>query len=302
MPTGLVFNIQKYSVNDGPGIRTTVFLKGCPLCCAWCHNPEGISPKPELLVVETRCAVCGECRAACPFGQSIPGTGALPVRNEKCILCHECVEACPTGARQLVGRELTVAEVMKEVLQDSVFYEESNGGVTVSGGEPLLQPAFVTALLEACRARNLHTAVDTCGFGCADDLLAMARLTDLILYDLKFMDDARHREHCGVPNRSILANLEALARMHSRIWIRVPVIPGVNDDKDNLAAIAEFAAKIGGVEQVNLLPYHKTGLSKHSRVGNTYELEELQPPSAEQMQTVARHFRTRGLKVKTGGS
>lgn len=277
MQNGLVFNIQKFSVNDGPGIRTTVFLKGCPLRCAWCHNPEGISPQPEFIVMENRCIHCGTCHDA--------GTES------------ERVEACPTGARQRLGREMSVAEVMAEILKDKIFYDESGGGVTFSGGEPLSQPAFVLALLEECRAHGIRTALDTCGFGRTEDLLAMAGLAELVLYDLKLMDEARHRQHCGVSNGLILANLRALAEVHHRIWIRVPVIPGVNDDAANLTAIAKFAVTLPSVEQVNLLPYHKTGLSKHRRVGYEYAHTDLQPPSAEQMATAARYFRDCGLKL-----
>ncbi len=151
MQTGLVFNLQKYSINDGPGIRTTVFLKGCPLCCAWCHNPEGQSPEREVLTIETRCMACGECRRACPFAESIPGDGPMPSKIQECQLCCECVAACPSDARQVVGREMTVDEVMAEVAQDTVFYDDSSGGVTFSGGEPMMQADFLVALLDACR-------------------------------------------------------------------------------------------------------------------------------------------------------
>jgi pyruvate formate lyase activating enzyme len=277
MQTGLVFNIQKFSLHDGPGIRTTVFLKGCPLCCSWCHNPEGIAPRLEEVVMENRCIRCGACH---------------DIESE-----DKRVEACPTGARQIIGRDMSVAEVMTEILADKIFYDESGGGATFSGGEPLAQPEFVLALLEECRAQNIRTALDTCGFGRAEDLLAMSRLAEIVLYDLKLMDDARHRQHCGAPNAPILANLRALSEVHKRIWIRVPVIPGVNDDAENLRAIARFTATLPGVQQVNLLPYHKTGLSKHRRVGNEYAHPDLQPPSPEQMAAAARYFRDCGLKL-----
>jgi pyruvate formate lyase activating enzyme len=298
---GLVFNLQQYSLHDGPGIRTTVFLKGCPLRCAWCHNPESIAPRREILVVENRCAACGECRRACPFGEAVAGEGPLPARNDPCVFCGECAEACPFDARRMAGREMTVAEVMKAVLRDRVFYEESGGGVTLSGGEPLLQPRFVLALLEACRERGLHTALDTCGFGCTDDLLAMGRLADLVLFDVKLMDDARHRQHCGASNRPILENLRALASLGRRIWLRVPVIPGVNDDEANLAAIAQLAARTPGVEQINLLPYHNTGVTKARRLGREAQAQEREQPEAEQMERAAGRFRATGLKVVLGG-
>ena len=301
MPSGLVFNIQKYSLHDGPGIRTTVFLKGCPLCCAWCHNPESISPRRELIVMEGRCAVCGECRSACPFAGQIPGDTVLPTRNEPCTLCASCVEACPTGARQMVGREMTVAAVLDEVLQDRVFYDDSGGGVTFSGGEPLMQPRFVRALLEACRAHGLHTAVDTCGFGGLEHLLDWAPLTSLFLYDLKLMDDARHREFCGVSNAPILANLRRLAEVHYRIWLRVPVIPGVNDSEENFSAVAHFAASLRAIRQVNLLPYHPTGVAKFARLGRDFRLDPTARPSAERMEHAAALFRSFGLDAQVGG-
>lgn len=300
MQRGLVFNIQRYSLHDGPGIRTTVFLKGCPLCCAWCHNPEGRSCHRELLVVESRCMVCGECRRTCPFGQSLAGEGVWPTRHDQCTHCGACVEACPTGARQMVGREMTVAEVMAEILKDRIFYEDSAGGATFSGGEPLTQPTFLRELLEACRARGIHTAVDTCGFGCTDHLLAAAQWADLVLYDLKLMDDARHRQHTGVSNQPILENLRALDHIHQNIWLRVPVIPGVNDDLENLEAIARFAAGLHGVRQVTLLPYHQTGVQKYRRLGSGYALDGVQPPSAGQMSRAADAFRSCGLTVQVG--
>lgn len=302
MQRGLVFNIQKYSVHDGPGIRSTVFLKGCPLSCAWCHNPESIAREREIVVVESRCAACGECRKACPFAESLGGGAVLPARNEPCTRCGECVEACPTGARQLVGREMTVAEVMTEVRKDRIFYEESGGGVTLSGGEPLLQAPFVLALLEACRAEGIRTAVDTCGFGCTENLLAIARAADLLLYDLKFMDEARHRAFCGATNRPILENLRALAATSAALWIRVPVIPGVNDDDDNLSALAKFVTALPNVRQVNLLPYHKSGLPKHGRLGHEYDLRAVESPSALRMAELVALFASFGLNARSGGS
>jgi pyruvate formate lyase activating enzyme len=301
MQSGLVFNIQKYCLHDGPGIRTTVFLKGCPLCCTWCHNPESQSPRPELIFFESRCIACGECRRVCPFGQAAAGQGPLPPWLPECTLCGACADACPTDARQIVGERLTVAEVMAPVLQDRLFYEDSGGGVTFSGGEPLTQPAFLQALLTACRREGFHTAVDTCGFACTDVLLETARLADLILYDLKLMDEARHRQYTGVSNAPVLANLEALAAVHDHIWLRVPVIPGITDDDENLLAIARLAATLKSVHQINLLPYHKIGLSKLRRLRQTYPWEGVEPPSAGQMENALRLFTDHGLVARLGG-
>jgi pyruvate formate lyase activating enzyme len=301
MESGFVFNIQKYSLHDGPGIRTTVFLKACPLCCQWCHNPESISPRREIIVVESRCIACGECRKACHFGDSVAGTGVMPPRHDQCTLCAACVDACPTGARQMIGRTMTVAEVMEEILKDRIFYEDSNGGVTISGGEPLMQPKFLTALLEALRGASIHATLDTTGFGCTDHLLAAARLADLVLYDLKAFDEQRHRELTGVSNRNILANLSALNEMHQNVWIRLPFVPGFNDDLVELRKIAAFVSGLRCVTLVNLLPFHRSGLHKYERLGQVHGLHGVEIPSEDVMERAADVFREFKLPVKIGG-
>jgi pyruvate formate lyase activating enzyme len=301
MESGLVFNIQKYSVQDGPGIRTTVFLKGCPLCCQWCHNPEGISPRREIIVIENRCVACGECRTACPFGETIAGKGALPTRHAQCTLCGTCVDACPTGARQMIGRAMTVAEVMAETVKDRIFYEDSGGGVTLSGGEPLLQPRFLLALLETLRAAGIHAVLDTTGYGCTEHLLAAAKLSGLVLYDLKAFDEGRHRELTGVSNRTILSNLKALDKVHGNVWIRLPVVPGFNDDVAELKKIADFVAGLRSVTLVNLLPFHRSGLPKYERLGQVHGLDGVAAPSVELMERVADMFRNHKLPTKIGG-
>ena len=300
MESGSVVHVQKYSIHDGPGIRTTVFLKGCPLDCWWCHNPECQSPKPQILVVEGRCIRCGECWKVCPVGGLERPASEPREEGRACTLCGACVGACPTGAREMIGRPMTVREVLAEVLQDRIFYDESGGGVTFSGGEPLSQPAFLRGLLAACRAEGIHTAVDTCGFAPSDDLLAVARLADLFLYDLKLIDDVQHVQYTGASNAPILANLRALSEVHHNIWIRIPMIPTVNDLPEQLEALAQFAASLGGVHQVNLLPYHETGVHKFRRLGKSYRLSELERPSADDLESAARRFRAHGLKTKTG--
>jgi len=300
METGLVFNVQKYSVQDGPGIRTTVFLKGCPLCCAWCHNPESQSAKPELTFNASRCLGCGECRTACSLAAALPLQGPLPAQVGGCTTCGQCVDACPTEARQLVGQRWSVADVMAEIVKDGIFYDESAGGVTFSGGEPLSQPAFLKELLAACRSRGLRTAVDTCGFACTHVLLEIARLADLILFDVKLMDDTKHRQYTGVSNVPILENLRALDQIHDNLWLRVPLIPGVNDDEANLDAVGRFAASLPGVRRVSVLPYHKFGAEKSRRLGNEILASGLEPPSAAQVERVVEKFRAFGLNAKAG--
>ena len=292
MQFGVVSNIQKYSIQDGPGIRTTVFLKGCPLDCWWCHNPEGRSPKPEIVVIESRCIRCGECIKACPHACS---------PREPCKVCGACVDACPTGARQAVGKRMSADEVFDEIVKDGIFYDESEGGVTFSGGEPLMQPKFLKALLVKCRSKGIHSAVDTCGYAPAEILMDIAPLADLFLYDLKLMDEARHHEYTGVSNSLILENLRLLGQAHGNIWIRVPIIPGVNDGADQLEALARFAASIQGVRQVNLLPYHTPGVPKFRRLGQAYRLADVKPPSADFMESAVAKFHAYGLKTRSGG-
>ncbi len=287
MESGLVFNTQRYSIHDGPGIRTTVFLKGCPLRCLWCHNPEGIYPEREVVFIGNRCIHCGECRRVCPQIK-MSGNGSALDQRAHCVRCGECVKVCPTEARQLVGRQMNVQEVMTEVLLDRVFYEESAGGVTFSGGEPFMQPRFLRSLLEACRAEGIHTAVDTSGYVSKEDLLSAAPLVDLFLFDLKAIDNVRHRQWTGVSNAVILQNLLALGNIHRNIWIRMPFVPGFNDEPEQVEAIARFVASVPGVRQVNLLPYHGTAAHKWKSLGKPGQPDACQlPGSCEKMDSDA---------------
>jgi len=299
--TGLIFDVQRFSLHDGPGIRTTVFLKGCPLACRWCHNPEGMRTTPEVFVTADRCIGCGACVEACPHGlpSGIDGGWAAP--KDVCEACGLCADACPTGARRLAGREVTVEQLVEEVLRDRVFYNQSGGGVTFSGGEPLRQAEFVLACLEALKEEGVHTAVDTCGLVDRDDLLRAAAIADLFLFDIKHADDASHAEWAGAPNRRILANLEALARAHDEVWVRVPVVPGVNDDAVNLRRTAELAASLPGVRRVNLLPYHEFGADKRERVGVSGVSFAAKTPRPEHMRDIATIFEEEGLLTVIGG-
>jgi pyruvate formate lyase activating enzyme len=303
MPSGVVFNIQRYSLDDGPGIRTTVFLKGCPLGCLWCHNPEGLATEPEILWDGARCIACGRCRAACPAGTARPGRGEASAARvpAECTGCGACARACPAEARRLAGRRMTAAEVLAEILRDRVFHEDSGGGVTFSGGEPFLQPQFLMALLEACRDHEIHAGIDTSGYVRQDVLLAAAEHADLFLYDLKVLDDERHRRYTGVSNRLILDNLHALGRVHRNIWVRVPLVPGVNDAPADLEGVVCLAASIPGVRQVNLLPYHATGTAKFARLGKAYAGRDLLPPPPELVERTAARLQNLGVPVISGG-
>jgi pyruvate formate lyase activating enzyme len=297
--TGLITNIQRYSLHDGPGIRTTVFLKGCPLDCWWCHNPEGLASKQEIVTVEGRCVRCGECAKACPEG--IAQIAGKDADRAACTYCGACVRACPTGARQFAGLVMTVEDVMQEIGKDSIFHDDSLGGVTFSGGEPLLQPEFLLALLQACHDAGIHTAIDTCGYVKESRLLEIASLADLILFDLKVLDDTLHRKFTGVSNRIILENLRRLCGKHSNVWVRVPLIPGINDATEQLRAMAQFVASLSSIRQVSLLPYHRTGVQKFHRFGRDYRLPDVMPPSAVAVQAATGVFAACGLNVKVGG-
>jgi pyruvate formate lyase activating enzyme len=298
-PAGLVFDIQRYALHDGPGIRSTVFFKGCPLSCWWCHNPEGQSPKPSLMFFESRCIGCGDCIHACPQGAVVRSNGAIHTTSA-CQACGTCADACPSGARKVAGRRMTVSEVMREIESDLIFWDESGGGVTFSGGEPLGQPRFLAALLEACREKRIDTAVETCGLAKLDALLELSDKVGLFLYDLKILDPVKHKKYTGVPNDSILANLEALAQRNKPVVVRFPVVPGINDDSANIRQMAALLTRLH-LGQIHLLPYHETGSEKYKRLGLGFRLDDVKAPSPSSVAKIAGEFEKAGFKVKVGG-
>jgi len=300
-PTGIVFDVKRGSAEDGPGIRTTVFLKGCPLRCVWCHNPEGLDPGTVLSVTPGRCVPCGACVEACPEGAiSLADDGTPVTDRQRCTVCGVCVDACPTGARELRGAAWSSAALVDEVARDRSFFEASGGGVTFSGGEPLAQPEFLLACLRACRDLGLHTAVDTSGYAPRDVALAVAAAADLVLFDLKHPDPARHARFTGVPLRVIVGNLRALDAAGARLWLRVPVIPGVNDDDDARDGFVALLAALRRRVPVWLLPYHETAAAKYARVGRSYGFGAVVSTGGG-LASLAEALRAAGHDVRMGG-
>ena len=299
--TGLVFNIQRYSLHDGPGIRTTVFFKGCPLACRWCHNIESQGRRPEAMIKTGRCVGCGACVQICPSGAVALVDGLAVTDRAVCTACGACIDPCPENAREICGDDLTVDQVMDEIRPDRVFYEQSGGGVTISGGEPLDQIDFLADLLAACKAEDLQTCVDTSGHAPWSAFERILATTDLFLYDLKLMDDARHREQTGVTNRRVIENLRRLREATDRIMICVPVIPGINDDDANIDAAIALIGDLA-LDEIELLPYHALGRGKAAQLGRVWPLEGIETPSAARMKDLQSRFAAAGLPAVIGGS
>jgi glycyl-radical enzyme activating protein len=277
---GLVFDIQRFALHDGPGIRTTVFLKGCPLHCLWCHNPESRAFHPQIGFKADRCLHCMACVAVCPHAAQKQDQGRHLMDHSLCQVCKRCLSACDYGALRLIGEETRVDEILAEVLKDRAYYQRSGGGLTVSGGEPLSQFAFVRELLAAAKAEGLHTCLDTTGFARWHRLAALLPLVDLFLYDYKATDPAEHRRLTGVSNRLILENLDRLYAHGARILLRCPLVPGINDSPDHLQGIASLSHKYPDLAAVEIMPYHNLGRHKAAEVGMRSRLADL--PSADE--------------------
>lgn len=296
----MVFNIQRYSINDGPGIRTTVFLKGCPLHCLWCHNPESISTDQEIVLREDRCIRCGSCIECCSQHAIRNESNLIVTSCEKCIRCGNCVEVCYAGGREIAGKEMSVEDVVKEIEKDIIFYNRSTGGVTFSGGEPFLQHLFLKSLLENCKSKNIHTAVDTAGFVVENILNGFENLIDLFLYDIKTVDDFKHRMFTGGSNKIILDNLRFLINQGNNIIIRVPVIPGFNNNLHDMKLVGEFVDSLKNISEIHLLPYHKSGTEKYKRLGIKFEMND-EPPDSTAMELIAAEMKKYVQTVKIGG-
>ena len=300
--TGRIFEIQRFSIHDGPGIRTTVFMKGCPLRCAWCHNPEGIEKGKHLSFQPEKCIGCGYCFRVCPERAHRDTDGSHTLAREVCRVCGGCTEDCFAGALELVGKDVTVEEVLAEVLRDRPFYETSSGGMTLSGGEPMLQFDFTDALLRAAKAEQLHCCMETCGQAPTrryDDLLP---LVDLFLYDIKDTDPTKHREFTGVTNELVLANLRHLYARNAAIALRLPIVPGYNDRSDHFAGVAALVREMPGIRSVELMPYHALGTSKRARLGlGESEVTISEPVSRETVSAWLGMLRELGIEAVSDG-
>ena len=300
----LIFDIKRYALHDGPGIRTTLFLKGCPLRCAWCHNPESWSPKPQKLYKKSKCIGCGSCVAACSHDAiELSPDGIVPTEN-RCVLCGQCTDACPAAALEMSGRAWPMDELMAEVEKERGVMADSGGGVTLCGGEPLMDPDYALELLRELGRRGFLRAVDTSLFVSPELIPEVVRECELFLVDLKTMDSEVHRKYTGVPNDLILSNIRLLSGLGARYFIRIPLIREVNADRDNLEATARFLTSLPTPpEEVDLLPYHDIGKGKHERMWSVYNPlgYAFSAPSQKEQEAAAELFRAHGLKVQIGG-
>lgn len=308
----LIFDIRRYSINDGPGIRITIFIKGCPLRCAWCHNPESQSPKVQKLYTASKCIGAQDCIEVCPEDALTLTVDGIVTDCEKCTLCGKCAEACPTKAIEMSGKVYGVKELMEIIERERVHIDHSDGGVTFSGGEPLMHPEFLIEMLKACGEKGLHRAVDTCGFASTETLLEVAKQTDLFLFDLKLMNPVQHKKWTGVDNRLILKNLKILAQSGANINIRIPFIKNVNTQVEEITKMAEFISELPFNNReskfaapkkpmVNLLLYHNIARGKYQKLEMDYKSDEMEEPNENEINQALEIFNRFGIEVEVGG-
>ncbi len=311
MSSGWIFKIQRHCIHDGPGIRTTVFFKGCPLSCLWCFNPESQNPRPEVVHSPDKCIVCGLCLKECPVPGALQpdvhepegpiGKSKITHNKQLCTDCGSCLEVCPTGALSLIGYQISSEEVVETVLRDRVFYEKSGGGVTLSGGEVALQPDFAREILKGCRDKGIHTAIETCGHAPWREMEKVLEYTDTVLYDLKIVNSKKHLEFTGVSSELIFANMRKISDAGKELVLRLPLIPGLNDGEDDLSAAAELILSLPACAGVHLLPYELLGVDKYKKLGRGYELDKIRPPGEDFLEKVQSFFAARGIDVQIGG-
>lgn len=302
MSSGLIFDIKKYAINDGPGIRLTVFFKGCNLSCQWCHNPESMSPKIQKMYNASKCIGASKCLDACPNDALELTPDGIVTNFDQCNLCGKCAEVCPTKAFEMLGSSISIDELMKTIDNEAIFFDQSGGGVTFSGGEPLMHASYLLTALKACGKRHYHRVVDTTAFAKQEVLMEIAEHTELFLIDLKVMDDERHKEFTGVSNKKILENIIALSKTDCDIIFRMPLIEGVNTSKDNIDKTALFINSLeGSRSKINLLPYHSIAENKHIKLGESDKFVEFEAPKDGEIDKIISAFNTYGIQASLGG-
>lgn len=297
--TGTVFDIQRFSLHDGPGIRTIVFLKGCPLSCQWCSNPESQTNRPDIMYKQEVCFHCGRCIAVCKRGAVGPEHRTW-VNRDLCSGCGECANACPAGALTLKGRTMSVQQVIRELKKDATTYRRSGGGITLSGGEPLVQYQFASGLLQACKGQGWNTAAETTGIGSEEAVEKVIPYVDTVLLDIKHMNEEQHRKYTGAGNQVVLRNALRISRI-SQTVIRIPVIPGFNYAVEDIRAIAEYARTLAGIRVIHLLPYHAFGESKYGLIGKDYQMKEIKPLAPEDLTECKAAVESYGFQCFIGG-
>ena len=298
----LIFDIRRYSINDGPGIRITIFMKGCPLRCAWCHNPESQSPKVQKLYTASKCIGAQDCIEICPEDALTLTPNGIVTDGEKCTLCGYCADACPTKAVEMSGKHYEIEKLLEIIEKERVHIDQSGGGVTFSGGEPTMYPEFLIKMLDACGEKGLHRAVDTCGYTKTETLLEIAKRTDLFLFDLKLMDPVQHKTWTGVDNQLIFKNLKLLAETGANINIRIPFIKNVNTGENEVKKMAAFISELPGNKPlVNLLPYHNIATGKYQKLELDYNAGEMDEPTENEIQNATEIFHSFDLEIEVGG-
>ncbi len=296
---GTIFDIKRFAIHDGPGIRTTIFFKGCPLKCWWCHNPEGMSSEQNLMFFDFKCIKCKTCVNVCPLNAITFENNIHNINRKICDVCGDCAKYCPTEALKIIGQEITTEELIKEIEKDILYFDNSNGGVTFSGGEPFLQHEFLKATLKECKKRDIHTAVDTSGYVKEEIFNSTIEYIDLFLYDIKLADDKEHVKYTGVPNNLIKKNLQTLVEMgrSEDVLLRFPIIPGITDTQENVDKLVEFVSTLKGINEITLLPFHDVS-EKFKRLDIEYKMPTKKAPAKENLKIIKEKFESIGLSVK----